>query len=483
MNYAPILIHEAGICNRFFEKYQTFDENALFLLTRLFECHIVKVRSPSKRSLRMKNRIYTLRSMFAIMLITLALLLVALTQRQSILATAVDDPVVLEFTAISDIHVKSTPSIERERFADAIQLSYQHTNSLDAVIINGDFSDGGHDPQYAAFLDILNQNVTGDTEVIVNLGNHENGRNESDSHEYFREQMGYGIDHVFEVNGYYFITLGVHYGDRYLDTQALWLQSKLEIITTENPDQPVFVLIHYPVYQTTINSTRNGRLTFKNVLDQFPQAIHISGHSHPALQDPRVIHQDTFTSFNNSSLSYLFYEKADFMGSQDTASVGQFAISKVTQSNKVIIERYVINDADVNNSVKLEGDYIIDIPKGRAGFTYTTGWYDDGTKPYFEATTAVSLTKVADSWRITFDQALDQQFVYYYHIYIKDLGTGSVVKVIKPNSLFYLGNPPAVLSRDFTANLNIGMSYEVSIVAVSVTNRTSAPLVKTITLQ
>jgi Icc-related predicted phosphoesterase len=416
------------------------------------------------------------------MLLMTSLILIALSQQQVLSATTQDDPVVLEFAAISDIHVKSAPSIERNRFIAALQLSYQHTNSLDAVVINGDFTDGGHDPQYAAFMSILDQHVLPETEVIVNLGNHENGRNESDSHEYFREMLGYGIDHVFQVNGYYFITLGVHYGDRYLDTQALWLQSKLEIITAENPDQPVFVLIHYPVYQTTINSIKNGRTTFQNVLDQFPQVIHISGHSHPALQDPRTIYQDTFTSFNNSSLSYLFYEKADFLGSQDTASVGQFAIFKVTRSNKVIIERYVIDDVDITKSVKLGGDYLIDIPKGRDGFTYKTGWYDDGSKPYFSPTTMVSLTKTQTAWKLTFDQAFDQQMVYYYHIYIKDVSSGDIVKVIKPNSLFYLPNPPAELTREFTANLSLGSSYEITLIAVSVTNRTSVPFIKTIQL-
>ena len=393
-----------------------------------------------------------------------------------------EEKIILEFAAISDVHIKSYPSIERDRFEDAIKLSYQNTNNLDAVVINGDFTDGGHDPQYASFMNILDAQVSGNTEVIVNLGNHENGRNESDSHEYFRETMGYGIDAVFNIKGYYFITLGVHYGDKFLDSQALWLQSKLEIITKENPDQPVFVLIHYPAFQTTANSTGNGRLTYKYVLEQFPQVIHISGHSHPALQDPRTMHQEKFTSFTNSSLSYLFYEKADFAGPSDRASIGQFAIVKVTDKNKVIIERHVIDDENIQNSIKLEGDYVIDIPKGIDGFKYTQGWYDDGASPYFKDNASITLSKQQDNWQVSFDQAADQRLVYYYHIYIKDVLTDKIVKILKPNSKFYMINPPEVLTRAFSANMSQGMSYEVTIVAISVTNRTSEPLVRTVTL-
>lgn len=395
-----------------------------------------------------------------------------------------NENIVLEFASISDIHLKSYESIEQHRFEKAIELSYQHTNSLDAVIINGDFTDGGHDPQYARFNDVIDRKVTTNIPVIVNLGNHENGRNESDSHTYFSETMGYGIDHVFNVNGYYFITLGVHYGDRYLDAQAIWLQSKLAMVTKEKPNQPVFVLIHYPAYQTTANSLRNGRNTFKAVMEQYPQVVNISGHSHSPLQDPRMIHQEKFTSFNNGSLSYLYYEKADFEGPQDSASSGHFAIIKVTESNKVIIEKHIINDDDITQSIKLDHDYIIDIPAGIDGFQYKTGWYDNGTKPYFPSNAQISLTKTQNRWLVSFDQAIDDHnFVYYYHIYVRDVLTHEVVKVIKPNSLFYRINPPVTLSREFSADLMVGKSYEIEIIAISVTNRTSTPLKQTITVK
>lgn len=390
---------------------------------------------------------------------------------------------VLEFAAFSDIHIKDKPSIESERLQAAIHIAYRQTRKLDAIVITGDFTDGGQDLQYAVFKNVLDKNVQKHTEVIVNLGNHENCRKASDSHEYFQQVMGYGIDHVFAVNGYYFITLGVHYGDTYTDKQANWLQNQLEMVTKKNPDQPVFVLIHFPAYQTTIHSTENGRKTFKAVLEKYPQAIHISGHSHPPLHDPRTIHQDKFTSFMNSSLSYIFYERADYNGSLDTAPVAYFSIFKVTQANQVIIERYLIDDQNIENSIKLDNDFVIDIPKGVDGFRYKSRWYDNGSKPYFLETAAVSLTQKQDHWQITFDQALDQQFVYYYHISIKDLVTNEVVKVLKPNSPFYLVQVPERLMREFSANLSLGNTYEVTIVAFSVTTRASEPLVRTVTLE
>ena len=428
------------------------------------------------------NRIFSGIRKVSLMLLLFGVFCIPGTLKKSHASDEANENIVLEFSSISDIHLKNQRSIEEERFENAIRLSYQHTNNLDAIVVNGDFTDGGHDPQYQRFTDVIDREVDTNIPVIVNHGNHENGRNESDPHEYFREVFGYGIDHVFEVKGYYFITLGVHYGDRYLPQQALWLQSKLEILTKEKPNQPVFVLIHYPASETTGNSIRNGRDTFKSVMEKYPQVIHISGHSHSPLQDPRMIHQDKFTSFNNGSLSYLFYEKADFDGPQDTASVGHFAIIKVTETNKVIIERHLINDEDITKSIKLEEDYIIDVPKGIDGFTYTNGWYDDGSAPYFNENSMIELKKTQTRWAITFDQANDQHFVYYYHIYIKDLQKNQYVKVIKPNSLFFELEMPLTRTREFSADLSIGSSYEITIYAISVTNRISEPLIQTVTI-
>ncbi|MCF7932008.1 MAG: metallophosphoesterase [Acholeplasmataceae bacterium] len=389
---------------------------------------------------------------------------------------------VLEFLAVADVHLKSYDSIERDRFQAAITLGYTLTDHLDAVVVNGDFTDGGHDPQYAAFKEITDATMQEDTALIVNHGNHENGRNESDPHEYFREFFGYSVDHVFEVNGYTFISVGVHPGDQYTENQAKWMDSKLSKLTEDDPLRPVFVLIHYPNYQTVFNSDKNGRTTFDPVLEKYPQSIVISGHSHPPIQDPRIIHQDKFTSFNNTAMTYFYYEKADFRGPEDTISGGHFAIFKVNEQHQVTIERYVMDDTDLlGKTVKLDLDYVIDVSQGTKGFTYHKGWHDDFTNPAFDSDAGISLARREHAWTISFDQAKGSQMVYYYIIEIINEDTLMTQEIIKVHASFHLADPPNIITRSLLNDLEFNTTYLVSITAVNVSNRQSEPLVKTIT--
>jgi len=396
---------------------------------------------------------------------------------------AVGEEVIFEFTSMSDIHLKSYDSIEMDRFTKAIQLSYQVTDSLDAIVINGDFTDGGHDPQYARFNQIIEDNNVNDLPVLVNLGNHENGRNESDPHEFFEANFGYGIDNAWELEGFNFIALGVHYGDKYLDSQAVWLDSQLAAYTTESPDKPVFVLIHYPTANTTPKSnTANGRDTFEDVMSKYSQVINITGHTHFAIRDPRLIHQKDFTSFNNSSISYTYVENYDYYGSENMVSQGEFAIFKITNLNRVLIERYVVGDNDISESYKVGETYVIDIPKGKEDFRYTTDWYDTFTSPSFEEDASISVTTTSQNFMITFDQANGDPFVYYYTVYVKDLDANEVIHVARYHSEFFKQTPPSEITRQLRADLKEETSYEISIVATNVASRSSEPLTEIITI-
>ena len=393
----------------------------------------------------------------------------------------------LSFLAMSDIHLKSYASIEETRMAAAITFAYEQTNQkLDAIIINGDYTDGGHDPQYQRFTQVRNQYSRSETPWIVNHGNHENGRNESDSHEFFRTFFGYSIDAVHEVNGYYFITLGVYPGDRYTENQAKWLDQQIATAVSIDPDKPVFVLIHYPATDTVINSVagKNGRDVFKKVLEQYPQVIHISGHSHPALNDPRVLHQEYFTSFNNSSFYYLYMEHVDFRGNQDLASAGQFAMIHVTTDNQVIIERYVLNDNDFGKARQIGEPWVIEPKKGVEGFRYTQGYYDDGTAPHFPANAAASVTRSGINLNITFDQAIDSNFVYYYTVYLMDPVSERILQVYKIKSGFHQFEVPSQVQYQVANHpLEIGVTYRLQIVAHNPANRYSIPLVLDFTLE
>ena len=385
------------------------------------------------------------------------------------------DNLILEFAAISDIHLKNSRSIETERLEKAIKLSYEITSNLDLLVVSGDFTDGGHDPQHAQFIETINTLIKPNTKVIVNQGNHENGRFESDSFEYFRQLFGYGVDYMFQIKGFYFITLGVHHGDKYLDSQSKWLKTKLKIASLNN-NKPIFVLTHYPARNTVIKSIKDSKDTFNEVLNQYPQVINISGHTHQALNDPRVIHQEHFTSFNNGSLSYLILNHYDYHKDYEYINKGHFAIFKVYDT-KIIIERHIIDDnCSDAKSTKIPDDFVIDLTKGINGFTYKPNYFDKGTSPYFTSLTKVSVVNKNEDAIISFNQAKDDVLVYYYTISIKDLNSGLVVSETKHQSQFYENVMPEILSNYINFHFIKDKEYEIKIVAYNVNNRPSEPI-------
>ena len=50
----------------------------------------------------------------------------------------------------------------------------------------------------------------------------------------------------------------------------------------------------------------------KSLLDKYPQAVSISGHSHFSILDERSIYQDKFTAFTTQSIAYLEMERDKF---------------------------------------------------------------------------------------------------------------------------------------------------------------------------
>jgi hypothetical protein len=199
---------------------------------------------------------------------------------------------------------------------------------------------------------------------------------------------------MWKINDYYFITLGVHHGDKYIESQAKWLNKKLEIANHDNPNKPIFVLTHYPVYGTVVSNDHNSKRTFSEVLKKYPQVVNISGHTHQALNDPRVIHQEDFTSYNNGSLSYLIINHYEFDSDYDIISKGHFSIFKIYDDNRIVIERHIIDDSiNESTSTKIPNDFIIHPSLGKQGFTYLPRYFDDGATPSFPTDTTLYITE------------------------------------------------------------------------------------------
>ena len=97
-----------------------------------------------------------------------------------------------------------------------------------------------------------------------------------------------------EVKGYPYVVIPQLYGVQGVDWRRF--DKMLADAVASHPGKPVFVFAHQPPTGTT----RSGRgITKKReVLNKYPQAINISGHTHGSLRDERAIWQGEFTSVN-----------------------------------------------------------------------------------------------------------------------------------------------------------------------------------------
>ncbi len=230
--------------------------------------------------------------------------------------------VTLSFPIFSDIHFSSVcDEYVREYYPKALKLAMKNSkNMLDAVIVAGDFSEG-YLKDYDTLIGFTRQGVGSNTPLIASYGNHEG----DGKHYQYEQKFGKPIDNVNEVNGYNIILLGAHEKNTYTEEQNAWLDMNLAEMTAKDPNKPVFVVVHHPVYDT--HTENFGAETFRKTLDKYPQAFVISGHEHKEFSE-ESIWKGTFISFRNS---YLRNEEK-----------GQFAILKLTDKNIVVIEKYEV---------------------------------------------------------------------------------------------------------------------------------------------
>lgn len=247
----------------------------------------------------------------------------------------------LSFGVMSDIHLhsaideKGIPVYDfkaESNFRGALQDLHAINPKIDALVIDGDFTDTGMQTDYDSLKKLLDT-TPHPKNTLFAIGNHEffsafrlpsgvlsrstfpNGVTEQDCIERFLKNTGMpGLYYDQVIKGYHFIVLGSEqsritnpdYGDRAVlsDTQLLWLDHVLKHIPS---NQPTFVFLHQPLPHTDEVSGDNALIVdpekLINSLIHYPQVILFSGHSHFTLKNqPNTMYQNQFTMFNNSSV-------------------------------------------------------------------------------------------------------------------------------------------------------------------------------------
>lgn len=248
----------------------------------------------------------------------------------------------LHFPVISDIHVQAKDKLAQQKLKAALTDLHSIDPSADAMVVNGDIGNG--QPQdYDVVRSILSE-VPHPSNSWFTIGNHEfykawfnakgdydaahfpNGETEQMSINRFLSFAGApGVYYDKWVKGYHFLFLGSeHYRqsnpnnqeNAYLSAQQLfWLTTKLN--EDRDPHRPTFVFLHQPLPKTVSGSwtwyqdrsvIQSEELT--DILQQHPEAILFSGHTHWELNMPSTFAKYQFLMVNSSSVEQP-YSKDD----------------------------------------------------------------------------------------------------------------------------------------------------------------------------
>lgn len=290
---------------------------------------------------------------------------------------------VLRFAVCSDVHLgeDETGIKNAEKFRKFFITAYALSNeceykNLDAVLVAGDMTGSGKAEEYKIYCDITEERLGEGTELLTVMGNHEHieyrdTATPEKAIEVFREYVSENEDYHKVINGYHFI--GVSYDDsgkEEFKTKLEWLRAELDEAVEDTGDKPIFVMQHPHPALTVYGSVNWANMDIRIVLKDYPQVVDFSGHSHYAANDPRSIHQSTFTAIGcgaiTGAMGNLSYISGDEYGDGES---GTFWLCEVDENGDVRLRLY-----DLVSDCFYEGvDYFLKDVGNKQRRAYTWG--------------------------------------------------------------------------------------------------------------
>ena len=403
-------------------------------------------------------------------------------------AKDVVDDVVLKFGVISDTHFENNIGDgAKVKVPQALKNLTGH-GPFDALFIVGDVTNDGSQIQYDLVTEAFKNDDNFNTYVkqcVFMAGNHDVAFNFQKGLAPFVEAEEYPLDQYLEIGGFPFIVVSYRESPQ---EAAAQLQKWLEKAAADYPEKPIFVFTHVPPTSTVNGSWSTTIGAYNQILNQYPQVIVFSGHTHYPIGDPRSIHQGVnpessranyYTVINTGSTTYAAIES----GKVDERTHPRFyenvtegLIVSVKQNGNVLVQRY---DTYRDEEIGADNRWLIEAPHDGSKFKYAdirdakdatndqffrTGlpapeWADDNQ----EASTEFDDTKNILS--VTFPQAIDEEYIFRYEAKLCNM-YGRIVSTKRIYSYAFLNSQaPETLTVDFDCNGLASDQYEVWITA------------------
>ena len=238
------------------------------------------------------------------------------------------------FQVFTDLHIDEYFINFHSHLNTALKEVLQFAGNSEAIFTVGDHTNYGSESNYNTLSNLINKVFTDDIvapKIYYSLGNHEYMYHTSfeTAVELFKKHTG--LENVYysvEIQGNKFIVLGsdsIKGEGTMNDEQISWLKNEL---SNTNVYEPTFIFIHQPLYNTVSGSLngqgwdgmRSEAEALKNILNDYPNAIVFSGHTHWTLdsKQPALYGKGTSASYiNGASVGYLWNDNnADEPGSE-----------------------------------------------------------------------------------------------------------------------------------------------------------------------
>lgn len=294
---------------------------------------------------------------------------------------------ITEFEMVSDIHITDRTMNEgdtnyknNQHFKQMLEDVKKNSPGSKAIIINGDIADTGKESEYKNMKQIYSEvssEVSGLPEIYMSVGNHDLSANDYKTQaDLFIKYAETGTDKVYydrTINGYHYIFLGSEKQGLRADlseAQLKWFDNLLAKDTKENPEKPVFVMLHQSLYNTVAGSLpgqnwdgagSEGTAQAKQlraILKKYPQVLMFNGHSHWELNSEKSMYvrdEELPNIFNTASVGYLWTSYEVDTGEYMQGSHGY--VIRVYKDKVMVMGRDFENEKYVPSAVFVAENY------------------------------------------------------------------------------------------------------------------------------
>lgn len=384
---------------------------------------------------------------------------------------------VTRFIVTSDTHITTIGDFQSTRLEKMIKLGYEiaekdeEYQKLDAVLVAGDITDVGSKIAFGSIKAATKPVLKGDTQFLATVStSHDDRSLGKESLSLYEEIMGQETDFHRVINGFHFIGVSAskNEGEHYGEYQKQWLKKQLDEAVADDPSKPIFVIQHEHISNTVYGSSDFegwGMPYFAEILEEYPQIIDFSGHSHYPINDARSIWQGEYTALGAGGLYYteLTVDDTRTFHPTDYRFVSTFWVVEIDADNRIRLRAVDLGAKEYLCEYILEGpldrNYTPDMQKSRS------------KPPVFESDASLKVT----GKKVTFDAAksADGMPVFIYRAYAVD-DNGNRTPVGKTVPSYYRYDVPETVKIELE-NLPDG-HYTLEVVAENCYGMQSEPL-------